>query len=247
MGGISLQTSKVLNEGIQWDRNWMLVNAEGKFQTQREHRGMVGFKTALKPDGIQVSFENEQVFLPFVSKTIGQRKVSIWEHELDALVCEETLSDWFSQRLNSKLQLICLDKNNPRIKKIRVKPDEVPIRFSDGYPYTILGTASLDLLNSKLDEPLPSDRFRSTIVVNTKDPHQEDSWTDFTINGLGFRMVKPCSRCVVTTINQNDGSSSKEPLRTLNTYRKEGKYVNFTMNAICLQEGTISVGDALEV
>jgi len=247
MGGIAIESTKALREGIEWDRHWMLVNANGEFQTQREHRKMVKFKTSLSDDGFLVALGSDNILLPFRTKKIGDMTVSIWEHELNAFVCEEKYSKWFSKHLEADLKLVCLDKDKPRIKKLRVAPDTMPIRFSDGYPYTILGTASLELLNSKLETPLDADRFRSTLVVETETPHVEDSWTDFKINGLDFRMVKPCSRCVVTTIDQNTGTSSKEPLKTLNTYRREGNYVNFTMNAVCLQEGIITVGDTLHV
>ncbi len=247
MGGISVHSTKALQEGIQWDRHWMLVDEEGTFQTQRELRFMVHFKTALKDEGVEVSYKEEKILLPFIHTKEGERTVQIWEHTLIADVCKTELSEWFSEHLGKQLQLVCLKAKTPRIKKIRVAPDEVAIRFSDGYPYTILGTASVELLNSKLEEALPETRFRSTIIVETDTPHAEDTWTDFQINGLDFRMVKPCSRCVVTTINQDTGSTSKEPLKTLSSYRREGNYVNFTMNAICLTEGVISVGDKFTV
>ncbi len=246
MGGIPLNSAMALTEGIEWDRHWMLINSKGEFLTQRENREFVHFKTELIASGVRVSYRDQNLIIPFESSTQEQRSVQIWKDELLADICDEQYSRWFSEILKEDVKLTCLNKDNPRIKKLKVAPDEVPIRFSDGYPYTILGTASLEMLNSKLEKKLDASRFRSTIVVETQTAHEEDSWEEFTIGNLEFKMVKPCARCVVTTIDQETGTSSKEPLKTLNSYRKEGNCINFSMNAICLREGTISVGDTLK-
>jgi len=247
MGGIPLKHTKALKEGIEWDRHWMLINERGEFITQREQRNLVFFKTELLEDGIQVSYENDSLRIPFKSMLSESCEVQIWEHTLKANVWDKRFSAWFSDRLDKNVQLVSLNKDHARIKKIIVEPSEIPIRFSDGYPYTILGTASINSLNDKLENKIDASRFRSTILLETQTPHEEDNWTDFKLGGLAFRMVKPCTRCVVTTIDQKTGTASKEPLKTLNNYRKVGNHILFSMNAICLEEGNLSVGDTLEI
>ena len=112
--------------------------------------------------------------------------------------------------------------------------------FSDGYPFLIIGQESLNLLNSKLEKPLPINRFRPNLVFNGGQPHDEDRWKQFSINDITFYGVKPCSRCVVTTVDQETGSAGTEPLRTLTTYRKFDHKVNFGMNLLHKGKGKLT-------
>ena len=247
MAGFSVQEAIVQNDGIANDRNYMLVDKNAKCYTQRESSDMVFFKTRIENGQIVVNFKDNEIAIPQASKGTSQKKVTIWEHELNADVMEKQFNDWFSDKLDTDVTLVKMNKEHPRIKKLKVKPFSSEIRFTDGYPFTFLGTASMDLLNSKLEEKLSASRFRSSFLVSTEEAHEEDSWKDFSLGTARFRMVKPCSRCVVTTIDQENGSKTKEPLRTLSTYRKFDNHVNFTMNAICLNPGRVSVGDQIKL
>jgi uncharacterized protein YcbX len=62
-------------------------------------------------------------------------------------------------------------------------------------------------------------------------------------------VVKPCTRCVFTTVDYERGEfdPSGEPLRTLTTYRRSPKGVTFGQNLIPRGRGILRVGDALEV
>jgi uncharacterized protein YcbX len=60
-----------------------------------------------------------------------------------------------------------------------------------------------------------------------------------------MRVVKPCARCKITTVDQDTAITSKEPLRTLATFRKRGGEVLFGQNLIHEEAGTLRVGDVL--
>jgi uncharacterized protein len=119
--------------------------------------------------------------------------------------------------------------------------------FSDGYPFLIIGQSSLDELNSKLEEPLPIDRFRPNIVFTSGEPHEEDSWKHITINAIDFFGVKTCGRCVVTTIDQQTAVAGKEPLKTLAGYRSVNNKIKFGMNLLHKGEGKVQVGKEIIV
>jgi uncharacterized protein YcbX len=119
--------------------------------------------------------------------------------------------------------------------------------LSDGYPFMMIGQASLDELNSHLESDLPMNRFRPNMVFTGGTPYQEDTINEFIISGIHFNGVKLCARCNVTTINQDDASKGKEPLKTLARYRSKNKKIYFGQNVVHKGTGTIAVGDELSV
>ncbi len=123
------------------------------------------------------------------------------------------------------------------------------VSFADGYPFLIVSEASLAELNSRLDDPLPMNRFRPNIVVADTEAYAEDTWRAIRVGGEAIDVVKPCGRCMVTTTDQATAPRAKEPLRTLATYRRDtGGGPLFGMNAIQRASGgTIHVGDSIEV
>ena len=159
-----------------------------------------------------------------------------------------TIDALLSKFLQKPCHLVELSKQHPR--EISDPAAQGVVSFADGFPYLLIGSASLDGLNKKLKQPLTMQNFRPNIVVKTSDAHEEDRWLEIQIGDIKFRNVKPCIRCVLTTINPATAvkSTDMEPLTTLMTYRKnhQGK-VHFGCNLIPLNEGTIKQGDKLEV
>ena len=104
-------------------------------------------------------------------------------------------------------------------------------------------------MNAKLAAPVPMLRFRPNFVVANTGPHAEDGWKRVRIGAVEFDLVKPCSRCVFTTVDFEKGAfdPSGEPLKTLMTYRRTERGVTFGQNVIPRGAGTVRVGDAVEV
>jgi uncharacterized protein YcbX len=119
--------------------------------------------------------------------------------------------------------------------------------FSDACPILLIGQASLDDLNSRLEIPLPMNRFRPNIVFKGGFPYQEDSMKQFKITKMNFYGVELCGRCAITTTNQETAERGKEPLKTLATYRTINNKVCFGQNIISIGNGSISVGDTIEL
>jgi uncharacterized protein YcbX len=108
-------------------------------------------------------------------------------------------------------------------------------------------TASLNDLNSRLEIPVPMDRFRPNIVIDGASPYEEDTWKYIRIGDQLLQFGKKCGRCTVTTIDQESGVSSHEPLKTLSTYRKDGSKVCFGSYYLPYTKGNISVNDVIVV
>ena len=83
------------------------------------------------------------------------------------------------------------------------------VSFADGFPFLIVNLASLEELNSRLDSVIEVRRFRPNIVVEGAKAWDEDDWTSARIGDTGFTLVKPCSRCVVTTVDPDRGVSQE--------------------------------------
>jgi hypothetical protein len=109
----------------------------------------------------------------------------------------------------------------------------------------LIGEASLEDVNRRLETPVPMNRFRPNFVVSGSQPFEEDTWTNVQIGEATFRAVKPCARCIVTTTDQETGERSAEPLKTLADYRKKDQKILFGQNVILTgQPGRIvRVGD----
>src|SRR5262249_19187395 len=153
---------------------------------------------------------------------------------------------WLSDYLGQKCRLVRMaDFTVRRLDERYAKDGEVG--FADGYPFLLISEASLSDLNERLAEPVPMNRFRPNIVTSGSGSYAEDRWKTIRIGTLEFRVVKPCDRCVITTVNQSTGDKGIEPLRTLATYRKSEAGVIFGQNLVHQGTGSIYVGDSIEI
>ena len=123
---------------------------------------------------------------------------------------------------------------------------------NSGVRWWIIGSApaaetSLADLNARLERPVPVDRFRPNLVVRGCEPYAEDGWRLVRIGRIPLRVIKPCARCTITTVDQQTATSGKEPLRTLARFRRAGNKVLFGQNLIHDGTGTLHTGDPVEV
>lgn len=254
LGGISLKKSIVENRGLQFDRRWMLIDEKNKFLTQREFPKMAAIGVNLSDNSLEVSSENKNLEIPFDADSDDTKVVKIWSSRCHAKVYEKSINDWFSDVLQTNCKLVLMPEN--AVRKVNYfyavhKDDQVS--FADGYPVLLIGENSLENLNSKLETPVPMNRFRPNLVVSGADAFAEDNWKQIKIGGAMFHVVKPCGRCVMTTIDQANGEKQGvEPLKTLASYRipkrSTKKKILFGQNLIAENVGeTINVGDKIEI
>jgi uncharacterized protein len=263
LGGISLNEAIIEQRGLQFDRRWMLVDETGKFLTQREFPKMSTISISLIETGLQVSADKfEDLTVPF--EVEGERlKVQIWNSNCEAILSDLHINKWFSEVLQTNCKLVFMPVDSRREINPRFAVNNDIVSFADGYPFLIIGENSLADLNSRLEIPLPMNRFRPNFVVSNSDAYAEDNWKKIKIGNTFFRTTKPCERCVITTIEQINGVfTGTEPLRTLAKYRRTKQvfpetYADFGLseNAVLFGQNlvaenfgeTIKVGDSLKV
>jgi uncharacterized protein len=247
--GFDVHASPVERMGLANDRRMMVVTPEGEFLTQREYAKLALVTPERKNDRVTLSAPNFDSIQFAIQKSGPPTAVNIWKSkDVHAIDQGEETAQWFSNWLGAPVRLVHID---PRFKR-QLNPDYAAspddhTGFADGYPILIISEESLRDLNSKLDSPLPMNRFRPNMVVKGCEPFAEDAWKRIRIGRVEMVLVKPCPRCVVTTIDKETLKKNKEPLKTLSTYRNQEGGAMFGMNVIPLNEGEIQVGMTVEV
>lgn len=254
LGGIKLQEAQVTDRGLEHDRRWLLIDENGTFLSQREHPELALFQPEITGDFLKISHRVKLETIQFplqqsFSEAETKIDVTVWEDSIKAYEVDSVVSDWFSRILGFSARLVYMPEESHRKVEAEYAVNEADINsFSDAYPFLLIGQSSLDDLNSRLKEALPMNRFRPNFVFTSGDAYEEESWKEFTIGKLTFFGVKPCGRCVMTTVDQEKGKTSgKDPLLTLAKYRTVGNSVLFGQNLIGSGTGLVAVGDAIEV
>ena len=262
--GISLDSAKVEERGLQYDRRWMLTNTDGRFMTQREFPKMATICVELADRELIVSTKEwGGMAFPMAAGTGDVRDVTIWQSVCPGEVYSSRVNEWFSMVLETECQLVYMPDESRRNVNPRFNQNDDVVSFADGYPLLIISEASLGELNSRLDEPLPMNRFRPNLVVSGSSAFAEDNWKRIKVGDAIFRSTKPSERCVITTVDQAGGEfAGREPLKTLASYRTAGNVlpdryeslgigasaVLFGQNLIAESVGRmVRVGDVVEV
>jgi uncharacterized protein len=144
------------------------------------------------------------------------------------------------------LRLVVMQTDTQRLIRRQFIPGAI-VSFADGYPILLIGQESLSDLNSRLDTPILMNRFRPNIVTVGAAAFEEDNWKEIHIGSEVMHGVSDCSRCMITTINQESAETSREPLRTLAGYRLVDQEIMFGRNIIPETTGCIHVGDSVQV
>ncbi|WP_207514864.1 MOSC domain-containing protein [Longitalea luteola] len=248
LGGIAVNTATLTDRGFQYDRRWMLVDENDRFLSQREISAMALLKVQLTDGGLLVQntgVPGAELLIPFEPASLETFMVTVWSNHCRAQKVSDRANAWFSEQLGLPCKLVYMPDTTRRYVDGRYAHNKEITSFSDGYPLLLISQASLDDLNSRLEIPVPMNRFRPNIVFKGGAAFLEDSMKQFQINGVSFFGVKPCSRCVITTIDQQTAEKAKEPLRTLSTYRTKNKKILFGQNLLFHGTGSISIGDTI--
>lgn len=252
LGGIQVKTAKVEKRGLQYDRRWMLIDSQGNFLSQRQHAQLALLQVEITANGLLVTHKTKEInplIVPFEANDEKSLLVNIWNDVCFAFEVTQEANAWFSEVLEIPCKLVYMPDNAIRnVDPEFGRPRDI-VSFADAYPVLIIGEASLNDLNQKLAEPVPMNRFRPNLVFSGGEAFDEDTWTEFSIGETTFYPVKPCYRCVVTTIDQDSAEKSVEPLKTLSTYRLgANNKVKFGQNLVHTGLGNLlKVGQTLEI
>ena len=242
LDGYSPESAIVEKRGLQFDRRWMITDLDGMFMTMRNNGRMALLKAVVENDILTI-FEKEnpqnQVKIPVLSEnTEGVIETEIWNDCVISSIVSKKANDFLSDFLQKKCQLVTMPSTTERRLDAQYNTGNDIVSFADGYPFLIIGEASLQQLNDKILErhppnaPLSMRRFRTNFVFSGGAPFQEDTFKNFKIGDVDFIGVKPCARCVLTTRDPDTGIKGKEPLDTLMTFRQEGTKILFGQNVV---------------
>lgn len=236
--GIPLQTAEVTTSGFMHDREWMIVREDYRFITQREEPRLALIEPSFVGDSLELRApEVGSILVPLAAE--GQAVEAVcWRDRCAAFDLGTEAAQWLSDYLHGSVRLVRFDPRGKRRSDAKWTQDvEAFSRFSDAFPWLVISQASLDDLNSRLPSPLPMNRFRPNIVLDDVAPYAEDRIHELAIGAVRLRLVKPCTRCAITTTDQYTAArETDEPLRALRQYRfsRELKGVLFGQNAILL-------------
>ncbi|WP_322007230.1 MOSC domain-containing protein [Paraburkholderia tropica] len=254
-GAIALDHAQLETQGLAWDRHWMVVDANGRFVSQREYASMARIVPVFAQDGVQLSMDGVSggLHLPFAPRGDEARvQATVWGDIFEALDEGDEAAQWFTRALGVPVRLVRFAHDVTRLASKKWTLDQdAPTQFADGFPILVTSESSLAELNARLAAKgapaLPMSRFRPNIVVDGGEAFDEDFIDTLSIEdedggeAVVLRFVKPCARCPITTIDQLSGERDAqwpaEPLDTLQTFRADARVdggLTFGQNATVL-------------
>jgi uncharacterized protein YcbX len=246
---LALDAAVVEPRGLRHDRRWIVTDENGRFLTGRQHPRLTLLIAVPDGDAIALSAPGMPPIRLDVPAGGARGDVVVWSNTVDALRAGDVADAWISAFLGMPARFAYMDDACARpVNPDYARPGD-EVSFADAFPLLLISQAALDALNEKLAAPVPMLRFRPNFVVANTEPHAEDGWKRVRIGGIEFDLVKPCSRCVFTTVDFERGELDPggEPLKTLTTYRRGERGVTFGQNVIPRGTGTVRVGDKVEV
>lgn len=266
LGAYKSSSSIVERRGLANDRRFMIVEPNGVFLTQRDHPVLASIDACLIGGEVVLrSGPNNEVKLghPEPGAQPTELRVRVWKSELTAVSMKQDADDWISEFLGREALVVYMPDSSARSVSSKFDSGGDIVSFADGYPLLLVNTESLRALNERLETAVPVERFRPNLVIEGFSAFSEDRWKRIRVGDSIFRVVKPCARCVVTTIDQQTGEKKVgEPLRTLAEFRKAENVfpqtfrdldfgrndILFGVNLIPESPGTrITIGDSVEV
>ena len=245
--GLSQSQVWVEKQGIAFDRRFMVTRENGAMLTAREYPQLLNVTTTLFAEGLYLSYQNsERLVLKYSDFAMLETSTHVFKDKFIAFTTTGAANKWFSEILGVPTQLLYTGKQSKRTR------EAIPynISFADGYPLLILSDASLAALNERSIEQFSMNYFRPNLVVSGTNAFDEDGWKKIRIGEVVFEGIKPCTRCIMTTIEPQSGifDAKKEPLRTLSEFRKDDQgNIKFGHNLVAINEGVIKAGDVIEV
>jgi uncharacterized protein len=250
--GVSLTQAELTDDGLLYDRSWMVVDERGDFVSQRECPRMALIQPSFTPMR-QLMVRAPGMLALYVGLESAEQplRVRVWEDEVAAYDMGETASTWLTQYLNPEgdpaLGRLRLARFDPQVRRVSDRrwtgSQEATTQFADGFALLLTSEASLDALNTRLTQAghvaVDQRRFRPNIVLAGVSAHDEDRVSALTVDtGAGvaaLEAVKPCGRCPIPNIDPDTAQVSPAVGDTLQTYRvdpRQNGAITFGMNAV---------------
>jgi MOSC domain-containing protein len=257
--GVEFERATLTERGLLHDREWMIVRSGGDpapFVTQREIPELALIETALTEDSLILRAPRAGEERVRFDTNGPPRQVVVWRDTVSAIDQGDAIARWLSDFVGAEVRLVRFNPREKRTCNPQFAGDSGShTQFADGYPVLVIGRQSLEDLNRRLGEKgipaLPMNRFRPNLVIDGLEPYDEDHVNELKFGEARLRLVKPCTRCQITTTDQATAKVGEEPLRTFASYRNNPRLagVTFGVNAIVVGGAgvTLAVGDSAAI
>jgi uncharacterized protein YcbX len=252
--GIDLADARCTERGLENDRRWMVVDAEGEFISQRSHPKMATVWTDLADGALTLSAPDvASVDVPLDPRPSAPTRVRVWESVCDALPVSAYADAWLSDYLGLACRLVYMPETTRRLSNPERTHGEKLVGFADGYAYLVTTEASLADLNTRLAargaRSVPMNRFGRTSSSGAEMRSPRTDGGKIRVGEAVLEVAKPCGRCQVTTTDQATGEvTGPEPLATLGTFRSDPTFgACFGVNLVTVKPGIVRVGDEVQV
>jgi MOSC domain-containing protein len=249
-GGTDLGVAQIGPRGIVGDRLFALVGPDHEVITQREHPVLATVRPGYA-DGVLTLAGAGRPAIEIVEDSTGPRvATTVFGRPCPGIDQGRDAAAWFAEVIGEHCRLMrCPDDDG---RKVNPANGDGHTAYSDAYPVTVVSVASLERLDDEIiemgEEPVPMDRFRPNVVIaGWSRPHAEDDVERAQLGTVRLRLVKRDDRCVVTTVDQQTGERTHQPLRALGRYRVIDHALMFGMFAMVERPGTVLVGDPVSV
>ena len=252
--GTQVESAKISPTGVDGDRQLMIIK-DGKFVNQKRLPKLATVATQRFDDTTIEFTNNESGSVTHSINPAGQEiEIDFYTNLIPVIDQGDSVAAWLSSIVEADVRVVALKSTFTRT----VPLDEFALvdgidqsRFVDVAPILVTNVTSLADLNSKLEKPIPMNRFRPNIVVDGLDAFDEDSVVSFEQGELKLVRATYCERCAITCTDQESGARNSEPINTLKTYRhRENGYAGGVIFGSYMGvEGTatLKVGDTLTV
>ena len=219
--GIARRSVRVVATGFEWDRQWMVIDAQGTFLSQRTHPQLARIVPAITATALTL----EAPRLPALTLPLtegGGERVAVRVHRDPCVGLDQgrEADEWVSEAVGQPARLVRVPPHPERRANPQFAGTTVaPLSFADGYPVLVCNQASLEDLNTRMPEPIPMERFRPNIVLEGLSAWAEDRIATLAVGELTLRLVKPCTRCTIPSVDQRTGSLSTDPAPVLRQFR----------------------------
>lgn len=245
---ISLTQANISPFGLQMDRRWMVIDAKGQMITQRQQPRMCLIQTQLTQNQLILNAP-EMPELCLSDKLVADSDIqaTVWRDQCNAIDCGDEAAHWLSEFMQSSCRLVFFPDTEVRQCDTNFAKIGDKTAFSDGFPYLLIGQASLDELNQRLAQAIEMSRFRPNLVVTGSPAFAEDKWKKIRIGTVIFRVVKPCSRCMIPSINPHTAEKTAEPVKTLASFRQRDNNIYFGQNLVAENSGSLQLDMPVEI
>lgn len=256
--GISVPRATLAATGLELDgigdREWVVVDANGEFLSQREHPKMALIEPRMTGTSMLVKAPGMLLLeVPFASEG-DVLNVRVWDDTIAAVTQGEIADAWLSSFLGVPARLMRFDPEQQRLSKRKYTGEvDALYKFADAFALLVTGRESLADLNQRLwkagHAPVGMERFRPNIVLGDIEAYEEDYLRELRTGGVRIQVVKPCARCTVPGVDPATGVASTVVPDLLATYRGKPEGVMFGVNAIVTagSGATLAVGDRVEL